>query len=234
MSSEDIPSRERINFVIFGGTGNLSRKKLIPAIYELSRKGKINLNEVLLLGRREEKFQEILGSFPEDFSRLLRFVKFFVEREESYKSLRIPEGLTIFYLALPPSLFKKALEGIGRFLNVKDKRIVIEKPFGLDLESAKELNRVIDCYFSEEEIFRIDHFLGKPQVQNILSFKFSNYIFDKVFNSEFVERVEVLALEKEGVEGREAYYEEVGALKDMVQNHILLLCALTAMDAPPS
>ena len=234
MSSEGIPLEERINFVIFGGTGNLSRKKLLPAIYELYRKGKINLNEVLLLGRKEEKFREILSSFPEDFRKLLRFVKFFVEREESYKALRLSEGLTIFYLAIPPSLFKSALEGIGRFLKIKNKRIVIEKPFGLDLESAKELNRAINSYFSEEEVFRIDHFLGKPQVQNIFSFKFSNYIFERTLRSDFVEKVEILALEREGVEGREAYYEEVGALKDMVQNHILLLCTLIAMDAPPS
>ncbi len=234
MSLENIPSREGVNFVVFGGTGNLSRKKLLPAIYELYRKRRIRHNRIFLLGRKEEKFKEILSSFPGDFVKLLRFVKFFVEKEESYKALQLTEGLTIFYLALPPSLFKVTLEGIGRFLNVRNKRIVIEKPFGLDLKSAKEFNRVIDRHFSEEEIFRIDHFLGKPQVQNILSFKLSNYIFDKAFCSEFVEKVEILALEKEGVEGREAYYEEVGALKDMVQNHMLLLCTLIAMDSPPS
>ena len=234
MSSEGILSREKINFVIFGGTGNLSRKKLLPAIYELYKKGKIYLKEILLLSRKEEKFREIASSFPEDFRKFLKFVKFFVEKDEGFRSLELPLGLTVFYLALPPSLFKRALEGIGKHLNVKNKRIVVEKPFGLDLKSAKELNGVIDKYFSEGEIFRIDHFLGKPQVQNILSFKFSNFPFERLFSSEFVERVEILALEKEGVEGREAYYEEVGALKDMVQNHILLLCTLTAMEAPPN
>ena len=234
MSLADTPLREKVNFVIFGGTGSLSRKKLLPAIYELSRKRKINLNKVFLLGRKEEKFEEIQNSFPEGFRKFLKFVKFSVEREESFRLLALEEGLTVFYLALPPSLFKKALEGIGKYLNVKNKRIVVEKPFGLDLKSAKELNEVISRYFSEEEIFRIDHFLGKPQVQNILSFKFSNFLFDELLSSKFVDKVEVLALEEEGVEGREAYYEEVGVLKDMVQNHILMLCTLISMDAPPS
>lgn len=234
MSLVDTPLEERVNFLIFGGTGNLSRKKLLPAIYNLYRKKKIEIGIIILLGRKEEKFREIIKGYPEDFRSILKFKKFYAEREESFKHVIVPKGLNVLYLALPPSLFNITLEGIGRHLNIKNKRIVIEKPFGLNLESAKDLNRIIEKYFSEEEIFRIDHFLGKTQVQNILSFKFSNVLFEKTLNSDFVSKVEVIAFEQEGVEGRESYYEEVGALRDMVQNHILLLCVLTAMETPPS
>ncbi|GAB6065315.1 glucose-6-phosphate dehydrogenase (NADP(+)) [Aquifex pyrophilus] len=235
MSSEGIPSERKIDFIIFGGTGDLSRKKLLPAIDRI--KEKVNLGRVFILGRKKKKFEEIKSKVSENLKEKLNFVEFNVSDEESYKKLGKllnKDVLNVFYLALPPYLFREALEGIGKFLNVPLKRIVIEKPYGLNLNDARELNDIVKRYFREEEIYRIDHFLGKPQVQNILSFKFSNPVFYGLLNRHYVEEVFVLALEREGVEGREAYYDRVGAIRDMVQNHMLMLSAFTAMELPSS
>ncbi|AAC06740.1 glucose-6-phosphate dehydrogenase (NADP(+)) [Aquifex aeolicus] len=233
MSSGDTELRKRIEFIIFGGTGDLSRNKLIPAILKL--KDKIDLKKIYILGRNRKKFEEIKEKFK-DFSELFVFVEFLAEREESYKNISSilgKESLKVFYLAVPPDLFKEILENVGKYLNFPEKRIVIEKPFGLSLKHAKDLNKIISVYFKEEEIFRIDHYLGKPQVQNILAFKFSNYVFSEVLNKCLVEKVEVIALEEVGVEGRKAYYEKVGVIRDMLQNHMLLLSSLIVMRLPP-
>jgi len=235
MNLAGIPLRE-IEFVVFGGTGDLSRKKLVPALYRLFSKYGVKFKKIILTGRKNESRIPLRKEYAEDFRRLLTFFPLELENLEDFKSLRellSPHTLKIFYLAIPPFLFKEALKGIGEFLNFPDKRIVIEKPFGLNLEEAKELNSLIEKYFKEEEVFRIDHFLGKPQVQNILSFKFSNLISSGFLNRNYVERVEILALEEEGVEGRRAYYDRVGALRDMVQNHLLIILSLVAMDMPP-
>ena len=237
MSSEDILLKRKVDFVIFGGTGDLSRNKLLPALESLYKKKKIKFKKIFLLGRNRKKFENIKEKFKDEFSNLLEFIEFYVEKEEYYKKLGkfLEKGnIKIFYLALPPDRFSYALEGIGKFLNFEDKRIVIEKPYGLNYEDAENLNSIIGRYFSEEEIFRIDHFLGKAQVQNIVSFKFSNFVISEIFNKNFIEKVEIRALEKVGVEEREAYYEKVGALRDMVQNHLLMLLALTCMDIPAS
>ena len=235
MSSEGIPSKKEVEFIIFGGTGDLSRRKLIPAIDRI--KDKINLKKVFILGRKREKFEKIKESVSEKLREKLIFVEFEINDKRSYKklgNLLNKEFLKVFYLAIPPYLFKEALEGIGRFLNLPLKRIVVEKPYGLSLNNAKALNRIVKKYFKEEEIYRIDHFLGKPQVQNILSFRFSNSIFYELMNRHYVDEIFILALEREGVEGREAYYDRVGALRDMVQNHMLMLSLFTVMDFPSS
>ncbi len=233
MSSGDIPLRET-EFVIFGGTGDLTRRKLLPALYNLHRKFKVPFRRIILLGRRNHR--RIPQNYDEEFRRLLNFLVLDVKREEDFLRLKealSPDTLKVFYLAIPPFLFREALRGIGEHLRFPDRRVVVEKPFGLNLQEAKELNALIERYFREEEVFRIDHFLGKPQVQNILSFKLSNQIALGLLNRNYVERVEIVALEKEGVEGRRAYYDRVGALRDMVQNHLLMLLALVAMDTPP-
>ncbi|RUM29903.1 MAG: glucose-6-phosphate dehydrogenase, partial [Aquifex sp.] len=232
MSSEDTKLKRRVDFIIFGGTGNLSQSKLIPAILKL--RDRVSIDRIFLLGRNRKKFEGIKEKFKE-FSEFFEFIEFYAERKESYEKISkvLKEGsLKIFYLAVPPDLFKTILENVGKFLNLPDKRIVIEKPFGLSLKEAKELNGIISKHFKEEEVFRIDHYLGKPQVQNILAFKFSNYVFSEILNKCLIEKVEVLALEDVGVEGREAYYEKVGVVRDMVQNHMLLLSSLIVMRPP--
>ena len=233
MNSEGTPLEKKIEFIIFGGTGDLSRKKLLPALNKLYKE--INLKKVLILGRNEEKFRNIKKNLPEDFAKNLGFIKFHIEDTEKFRELIksiSKDTLKIFYIALPPNLFSVVLENIGRFLNVKDKRIVIEKPYGLSLKDARNLNEIVRKYFTEEEIFRIDHFLGKIQVQNILSFKFSNLLFSQILNACFIDKVEILMLENIGVEGRKTYYNQVGAIKDMLQNHLLMLTALVALDTP--
>jgi glucose-6-phosphate 1-dehydrogenase len=142
----------------------------------------------------------------------------------------------LFYLATPSSIFKEIIEGLGKArLNKREKawtRIVVEKPFGRDLESARQLNQVLLSVFAEEEIYRIDHYLGKETVQNILVFRFGNLIFEPVWNRNYVDYVEITAAEMLGVEGRAGFYEETGALRDMVTNHMLQLLSLTAMEPP--
>ncbi len=227
-------------FFILGGTGDLARRKLYPAIQSMLRKGKLkNLSKIFALGRKREKLEETLREADEKFKSLFEFIEFNVESKESYKRLSkaisaLPGKELIFYLALPPQLFEQAVVNLGALLRdfTNPRKLVIEKPFGLDLSSAKKLNFLLEKYFSEEEIYRIDHFLGKVPVQNIFALRFSNYIFEGVWNKNFIDHIQISALEEEGVEGRVGYYDSVGALRDMVQNHLLQILSFIAMEPP--
>jgi glucose-6-phosphate 1-dehydrogenase len=224
---------------IYGGTGDLARRKLYPVIQKLMKKGKLkDLKAVYALSR---------GGFPEgylegldpDLARLIRFRAFDVTRKEDYGLLEreiasFPGDELIFYLALPPHLFGQAIVHTGSVLRQfpNPRKIVVEKPFGFDLESARKLNFQLKRYFTEREIYRIDHFLGKVSIQNILSFRFSNYIFEGVWNKNFIDNVQISALETVGLEGRESYYDRIGALRDMIQNHLLQILCFIAMEPP--
>ncbi len=231
---------EDVAFFIFGGTGDLARRKLYPVLERLILKGKLkNLRALYSLGRERKKIEDWERRFRENLRVPFKFLEFDVSRRESY--LKLSEEIRnlggselILYLALPPQLFETTVLHLGPLLRnfTNPRKIVVEKPFGFDLISAKRLNFELSRYFTEREIFRIDHFLGKLQVQNILFVRFSNYLFEGVWNKNFIDSIQVSALEKVGLEGRTAYYDRIGALRDMVQNHLLQILSFLTMEPP--
>ena len=246
-------------FVLFGATGDLSRRKILPAFYHAFLNAADSGAPVLLgVGRSDwsdDKFQEIVGQSlidngiePDVAARWCRHSVAYQQLDD-YSDLtsvcrRASEmesrlglaGNRIFYLAVPPFTFPDIVMQLGEHREQSPwagwTRVIVEKPFGNDLESATELNQLIHQYFSEEEIYRIDHYLGKETVQNLLVFRFANAIFESLWNRNHVERIEITVAEELGVDGRAGYYEGVGALRDMVQNHLTQLLALTAMEVP--
>jgi glucose-6-phosphate 1-dehydrogenase len=246
-------------FVIVGGTGDLARRKLLPAYYHLTTRGDTaGRGRVLGVGRQEideatyraqiadalhaagvdgdvERWCEthlfyhgLPKTTPAEYAALARRVEQ-IEHEEDLA------GNRIFYLSIPPEVFDDTIVGLGSAgLNASEgwTRLVIEKPFGRDLESARQLNALVHRYFDESQIFRIDHYLGKETVQNLLAFRFANPLFETVWNRDRVERVEIVVAEELGIERRAGYYEEAGAVRDMIQNHLTQLMALVAMEVP--
>lgn len=244
-------------FILLGATGDLARKKLIPALYHsFLRDGSTAMPTVLGVGRsdwNDEVFRTsvrdamVENGVPEADAERWCAHQLAYRAVESYEDLssvfdRASElearfglsGNRIYYLALPPAAFPGVLSHLGsrRADQPGWMRMVIEKPFGHDLETARELNRLLHRHFAEEEIYRIDHYLGKETVQNLLVFRFANAMFESLWNRSHVERVEITVAEEVGVEGRAGYYDGVGALRDMVQNHLTQLLALTAMEVP--
>ncbi|EDP76448.1 glucose-6-phosphate dehydrogenase [Hydrogenivirga sp. 128-5-R1-1] len=227
-------------FFIFGGTGDLARRKLYPVLQNLYRKGKLRgLRAVYALGRNVDRIEEYVRSLEGDFAKLIRPFEFDVSRRESYDRLGAEiSGMggaeLILYLALPPQLFETTILHLGSLMRKfsNPRKIVVEKPFGFDLSSARRLNFQLKRYFTEREIYRIDHFLGKVPIQNILSVRFSNYVFEGIWNKNFIDNIQISALEDIGLEGRASYYDRVGALRDMVQNHLLQILSFLAMEPP--
>lgn len=251
---------------IFGGSGDLTNRKLIPALYNLYLDRYMPEKfEVIGIGRTsftsDEEYRNKLYEGVQEFSRrkeeansewkkfsenIFYFSKD-INDDNTYrdiaariteKSKEWNEQLTaIFYLAVAPQLaplIAKKLSERKICDDPKKTRIVFEKPFGHDLQSARELNELLTGMFEENQIFRIDHYLGKETVQNILAFRFANTLFEPIWNSNYIESVQITAAETVGVEDRGGYYEQAGALRDMVQNHILQLMCMIAMEAPTS
>lgn len=258
-----LPNAEPCLLVIFGASGDLTRRKLIPALFDLACVGCMNpYFQVLGIARKQmspEEFRRDMREataqsrdahdFSDDrwdwFAERLHYMPGDISNHNFYSALkeRMGEISTssrnhnrLFYLSLPTSLAPGVVEGLDSVgLNHNDKgwsRVIIEKPFGRDLESARELNRCLSKVFSEEDVYRIDHYLGKETVQNMLVFRFGNTMFEPIWNRNYIDFVEITAAETVGVESRAGFYEETGALRDMVANHLLQLLAITAMEPP--
>lgn len=242
--------------VIFGASGDLTKRKLIPALYELYIRKLLPVHFAVLGVSRsfltDESFRETGTAFipengpKEDFKKMLFYQPLLPDDATDYEKLRVRlEELSrtlktgrnyIFYLSTPPSLYNiipanLAKAGLSRS-EKHFRRLIVEKPFGTDLHSAQKLNVELLQYFDEHQIYRIDHYLGKETVQNMLVTRFSNGIFEPLWNHNYIERIEITSAESLGVEGRGGYYDHSGALRDMVQNHLLQLVGFVAMEPP--
>ena len=235
--------------VIFGATGDLARKKLHPALYRLAAQGRLQV-PVIGVARSswsDEQLREYaresvvtkLGRVPEEaleaYAKHLSYVSGDYGDPATYERIREslgPARHPLFYLAIPPSMFDRVIGGLMAAGLHEGARVVVEKPFGRDLASARMLNADLHRAFPESAIYRIDHYLGKETVQNLLAFRFANALLEPVWNRRYVAGVQVTMAESFGVEGRGAFYEEVGALRDVVQNHLLQVVALLAMEPP--
>ncbi|MFC5146570.1 glucose-6-phosphate dehydrogenase [Streptomyces aureoversilis] len=252
--------------VIFGVTGDLSRKKLMPAVYDLANRGLLPPGFSLIgFARRDwenEDFAQIVHDAVKEHSRTpfreevwqqlvqgCRFVQGDFDDDAAFETLKstIQEldkqqgtgGNFAFYLSVPPKWFPKVVQQLKKHGLADQKegswrRAVIEKPFGHDLASAQELNKVVHEVFPTEEVFRIDHYLGKETVQNILALRFANTLFEPIWNRSYVDHVQITMAEDIGIGGRAGYYDGIGAARDVIQNHLLQLLALTAMEEPAS
>jgi glucose-6-phosphate 1-dehydrogenase len=247
------------NIVIFGATGDLTKRKLVPALARMWRAGLIHpISRIIGVAKSMDE-QAWLGMIRTALDTFAADVKFTSEEWESFAArlslatgdlaeettyARVAESLAtwngranaMFYLAIPPDWYTRVAQGLGR-VNLADessgyRRIVIEKPFGLDWASAVELNRVLQGIFRETQIYRIDHYLGKESVQNLFVFRFGNSILEPLWNRNYIDHVQISVTETIGIEYRAAYYEEAGALRDMIQSHMMQVMTLVAMEPP--
>jgi glucose-6-phosphate 1-dehydrogenase len=226
------------SLVIFGATGDLCKRKLIPALHELWKKNLLP-KDLLIVGasRRDitrDDWLNSLGDYPEEFTRCMDFVSCDLGDPESLYHLPETDDTT-YFLSVPPERYENAIISLkyGGFLDDPEtSRVVIEKPFGHDLKSADHLQSVVSRHLREKQVYRIDHYLGKDTVNNILATRFSNTLLEPLWNRNYIEEVQIFATETIGCEGRSQYYEGAGVVRDMLQNHMLQVLALIAMEAP--
>jgi glucose-6-phosphate 1-dehydrogenase len=250
--------------VVFGITGDLARKKLLPAVYDLANRGLLPTNFALLGFARRDwgdvEFSELARSAAREHARTawreevwerlansVRFVQGSFDDDNAFDELAsaLAElegshgigGNAAFYLSIPPAMFPTVLKqmqrtGMAESTPDRWRRVVVEKPFGTDLASSRDLNALVDSVFSAEDVFRIDHYLGKETVQNLLALRFANELFEPVWNGHHVDSVQITMAEDVGIGGRAGFYERTGAARDVLQNHLLQLLALTAMEEP--
>jgi len=235
-------------FVFFGATGDLAYKKIFPALYAMARRDGLDIPIIGMaragwsldkLKQRARDSVEHGGDFDsacfEKLAAQLRYVGGDYTDPATYAKLKQALGNStrpIHYLAIPPSRFASVVQGLAKSGCAADARVIVEKPFGRDLATAQALDRTLHEVFPESAIFRIDHYLGKEAVQNLLYFRFANTFLEPIWNRHYVKDVQITMAEQFGVQGRGAFYEEVGAIRDVVQNHLLQVTALLAMDAP--
>jgi glucose-6-phosphate 1-dehydrogenase len=234
--------------VLFGITGDLAYKQIFPALQAMVRHGHLAVPVVgvarsgwtvgELQARARESLEANGGVDSAAFARLaemLVYVDGDYQNPETYVRLRQalgPAARPLYYLAIPPSLFTGVVEGLARSGCTRGARVVLEKPFGRDLASARDLNRTLHRVFCEPDIFRIDHYLGKEPVQNLLYYRFANAFLEPVWNRNYIRQIQITMAEDFGVRGRGRFYEEAGALRDVVQNHLLQVVSLLAMEPP--
>jgi len=254
------PTPGPTTLVIFGASGDLTKRKLLPAIYNLARNQRLPARfAVLGIGRSQfsddtfrQQFAESLKTFAgvdasdevaASLSRRIFYLSDDLDNPELYTRLKArltelngADGV-LYYLAIPPTAYGEVINRLGESgLTKADepawRRLIIEKPFGTDLRSARDLNTQLHHHFAEDQVFRIDHYLGMETVQNLMVFRFGNGMFEPIWNRRYIDHVQITAAETVGVERRAAYYEGAGALRDMVQNHLMQLLALVAMEPP--
>lgn len=235
-------------FVIFGATGDLAFKKIFPALQAMVRSGRLNM-PVIGLSRAgwtldyfknwvRQSLEENGGLDADAYAQLisrLQIVNGDYREKATYEELCAVLGNAkrpLYYLAIPPSMFGPVAQGLARIGGNENARLIVEKPFGRDLASSQELDRVLHVSFPESSIFRIDHFLGKEAVLNLLYFRFANSFLEPIWNRDHIASMQINMAEKAGVGGRGRFYEEVGAIRDVVQNHLLQVMSLLAMDEP--
>jgi glucose-6-phosphate 1-dehydrogenase len=245
--------------VIFGASGDLTHRKILPALYNLFREGMLP-ERVAIVGYArtewtDDEFREEARKAIDEFSRtpleddhwkpfseLISYRSGAFDDEKAFHPLhdhlaeldtaRGTEGRRLYYAATPPSAFPVIIDRIGECPRSEERRIIIEKPFGRDLDSARALTQKVHEVFDETEVFRIDHYLGKETVQNLLVFRFANSLYERVWNRDAIDHVQITVAEDVGVEHRGGYYEEAGVIRDMLQNHLLQLTAFLAMEPP--
>jgi glucose-6-phosphate 1-dehydrogenase len=252
--------------VIFGATGDLARRKLLPALYNLAHEGalpdRFNLVGVSRREQSDEEFRQWAREAITEFSRRepdaqvldgllsrLRYLGFSFDDQEGYGRLAqvidaldadagAPPLQRAYYLSTAPEYFPvitEALKAAGLHRHDEaDVRVIIEKPFGTDLESARALQETVSSVFRERQVFRIDHYLGKETVQNVMAFRFANYMFEPLWNRNYIDHIQITAAEDIGIGSRAGYYDQAGALRDLVQNHMLQLLSLVCMEPPTS
>ncbi len=237
-------------FVFFGATGDLAYKQVFPALQAMIKRDGFDMPVIgvarskwtddQLRNRARDSLEKHGGVDADAFKKLsarLRYISGDYQDDATYRQLRSALGQAqrpLHYLAIPPSMFKAVTKGLAKSGCAKNARVVVEKPFGRDLASAQSLNRTLHESFPEEAIFRIDHYLGKEAVENLLYFRFANTFLEPVWCRQHVASVQITMAEQFGVQGRGAFYEEVGAIRDVVQNHMLQVMALLTMEAPKS
>ena len=253
MVSRVIPV-EVFDLVIFGATGDLARRKILPGLYRRYLAGQIPPDSRIIGAARsamtEAEFRQMVreaidefvsldkrdARMIDEFVALLSYVAVDAKGEEGWAALKAlvrPDGVQAFYFSVAPALFGDLAERLhAHGIAHPQSRIVVEKPFGRDLQTARALNATLAEHFSEQQIYRIDHYLGKETVQNLMAVRFANILFEPLWNAQYIDHVQITVAETVGVEGRGAYYDKSGAMRDMVQNHLMQLICLIAMEPP--
>ncbi len=244
------------DLVIFGGTGDLSRRKILPALYCRRKEGQLPTSARIIAAAHSDKdeasyralVREALDLFVDEadkdaelieaFLTQCHYVRLDAKGEDGWEDLKQalrPDVVRTFYFSVGPSLFGPLCRQlVAHEISTPDSRIVVEKPFGHDYPSAKALNEELAICFDETQIYRIDHYLGKETVQNLMALRFANVLFEPLWKSNYIDHIQITAAEEIGVKGRGSYYDKSGAMRDMVQNHLMQLLCLTAMEPPSS